>query len=288
MKPLVLYHSNCYDGYTAAWALWRLLGDGAEYKAVQYGSEPPVDEAKGRRVIIVDFSYPRAKLDDLAGSASLVEIYDHHKTAEADLAGWDRAGSRVVFDMERSGAGIAWDEFHPGVPRPRLVDYVEDRDLWRWNLPMSREVSDYIRSWPYNFDTWNFLAVELDEHLDEVQRAGACIRRTTETRVQAIARHARPMKFDGVEIPVVNCSWDFSEIGEEIANHSAGQVGGYYFDRADGKRQWGFRATGDFDCSELCKRFGGGGHKGAAGFTSEIGWLPETKEIPDSVSEVRR
>lgn len=277
MKPLVLYHSNCYDGFTAAWAVWKAFGNEADYKPVQYGSEPP-DEAAGRRVIIVDFSYPRAMLDRLSLVATRIEVYDHHKTAEADLAYWaDEAPEtrRVIFDMARSGAGIAWDYFHVGLPRPTLVNYVEDRDLWRWALPQSREVSDFIRSWPYDFETWNAVAFELEHHLEDAKKAGACIRRTTETRVKAIARHARLMKFNGIEIPVVNCSWDFSEIGEEIAHHSAGQVGGYYFDRADGKRQWGFRATGDFDCSELCKSFGGGGHKGAAGFTSEIGWLPQ-------------
>ena len=35
-----------------------------------------------------------------------------------------------------------------------------------------------------------------------------------------------------------------------------------------------FRSRGDFDVSALCKQYGGGGHKAAAGFTSEIGWLP--------------
>ena len=31
MKPLVIYHANCADGFGAAFAAWRKLGDEAEY-----------------------------------------------------------------------------------------------------------------------------------------------------------------------------------------------------------------------------------------------------------------
>jgi len=49
---------------------------------------------------------------------------------------------------------------------------------------------------------------------------------------------------------------------------------GYYFDRKDA-RQFGFRSHNGFDVSAVCKRYGGGGHAAAAGFTSAIGWLPD-------------
>ena len=38
----VLYHANCYDGFGAAWAAWRKLGDdGVVYQAVNYGDPLP-------------------------------------------------------------------------------------------------------------------------------------------------------------------------------------------------------------------------------------------------------
>ena len=278
---LVLYHDNCPDGFTAAWAVWKFLGDEAEYRAVNYGQKPPATHALGRRVILVDFSYPRLLLDDLAAHAKSVEVYDHHKTAQVDLADWPNG--KVVFDMNRSGAGIAWDQFHVHLHRCALVDYVEDRDLWRWALPDSREVSEYIFSVDRTFSQWDQLSTGLEHYREQIVEAGKALLRAKKVRVATICKNARMMTFGDVTIPVVNTAWDFSEIGEYLvcAAFPEAPAGGYYFDRAD-KRQWGFRSRGDFDVSALCKQHGGGGHAAAAGFTSEIGWLPSATVPPGS------
>lgn len=297
-QTLVLYHDNCPDGFTAAWAVWRKLGDSAEYRAVNYGQPIPSD-ATDRAVIIVDFSYPRAQLDALADVAKRVSIYDHHKTAQSDLIGWTRG--HVVFDMERSGAGIAWDEFTADKEalwlgaRPRLVSYVEDRDLWRWALEDSREVSEYLFAAPRTFQEWDRLnavwGYDTSSRLAEFGAAVECGRvllRAKRLRVAEVCKNVRWGVFGremydfgrGVIIPIVNAAWDFSELGEYLCETFLDYAcGGYYFDRVD-RRQWGFRSRGDFDVSELCKLYGGGGHKNAAGFTSEIGWLPEIVAAP--------
>jgi nanoRNase/pAp phosphatase (c-di-AMP/oligoRNAs hydrolase) len=112
---LVIYHGNCPDGFTAAWVTARKLGD-VELLAAKYGDDPPLEEATGRRVVIVDFSYPREKLEQLHATGSLL-VLDHHKTAEADLQGLPYC----VFDMQRSGARLAWDYFREGYPVPWVV-----------------------------------------------------------------------------------------------------------------------------------------------------------------------
>lgn len=30
-RPLVIYHGNCADGFSAAWCFWRKYGTGADY-----------------------------------------------------------------------------------------------------------------------------------------------------------------------------------------------------------------------------------------------------------------
>lgn len=286
MKPLVLYHDNCPDGFTAAWAVWRALGDEAEYRAINYGQPLPSapSDYEGRRLIFVDFSLPHKELKKLIYFGARVEVYDHHKTAEEELR--DLSGAKVVFDIERSGAGIAWDEFHQGEAvwlgvRPNLVSYVEDRDLWRWELLDSREINEYLFSWPRTFVVWDALAVQLGGNAEArssgfmaAVEAGRSLLRAKRTRVEKVCENVRWFNVNGVSIPIVNAAWDFSDIGEYLCElFPEAPCGGYYFDRAD-KRQWGFRSRGDFDVSTLCKQFGGGGHKAAAGFTSKIGWLP--------------
>ena len=158
--PLCIYHGNCADGFTAAWAVRKALGEDVEFFPGVYQSSPP--DVANRHVVLVDFSYKRPVLDEMAGSANSILILDHHKTAADDLAGyqvpfgnsWRRHLDNInqdvcegcagrpyaLFDMERSGAQLAWDFFHEGTKRPNLVDYVADRDLWQFRLPLSREV----------------------------------------------------------------------------------------------------------------------------------------------------
>lgn len=286
MKALVLYHDNCPDGFTAAWAVWRALGDDAEYRAMNYGQHMPSQPSDygGRRLIFVDFSLPRAELEALVRAGAHVEVYDHHKTAQADLFELPGAGAvKVVFDMERSGAGIAWDEFHPDIegvwlgprlPRPPLIAYVEDRDLWRWALSSSRGVSEWLFSIPRTFEAWDEAAKELERDFGSVAKIGEAFLRLKRERVAKVCDNVRWLTLAGHRIPVVNHAWDMSEIGEYLCEKFPEAVcGGYYFDRAD-RRQWGFRSRGDFDVAALCKPYGGGGHTAAASFTSEIGWLP--------------
>ena len=286
-QALVLYHDNCPDGFTAAWAVWTALGDEAEYRAINYGQHLPSapSDYEGRRLIFVDFSLPREELKTLIKFGAHVEVYDHHKTAEADLR--DLAGAKVVFDMARSGAGIAWDEFSTDMEanwlgvRPRLISYVEDRDLWRWKLPDSREVSEYIFSLERTFLTWDQLATAWGHNAGMTPaflaavEAGKALLRAKHVRVAKVCENVRWLTLAGHTIPVVNTAWDFSEIGEYLCEQFPdAPCGGYYFDRAD-KRQWGFRSReGGFDVSALAKQYGGGGHTAAAGFTSDIGWLP--------------
>ncbi len=261
----VIYHANCIDGFTAAWCAWRKYGGAAEYIPAQYGDEPPA--VTGANVLILDFSYPRVALLAMKESAHSVVVLDHHKTAEADLAGLDFC----VFDMSRSGAGIAWDQIH-GTKRPMLVDYVEDRDLWRWALPHSKSINAWIGSWEFEFDGWDGIAHDLEVGAEATRRSGDAILRKEHRYVRDMAKQARFVRLGGHTVPVVNAPYiNTSELVGHLAEHpqGAGQVpfAVGWFQRGDGKYQYSLRSRGDFDVAELAKQFGGGGHKNAAGFT---------------------
>ena len=55
---VVIYHADCTDGFGAAYAAWKQLGNRAEYYACKHGTSPP--EVKGKNVVILDFSYGKA------------------------------------------------------------------------------------------------------------------------------------------------------------------------------------------------------------------------------------
>ena len=150
MTSYVLYHGGCSDGFGAAFAAWmRLQHQATEYIPVSYGKPMP-DIPDGSDVYIVDFSYSREMLISLSERCQ-VRVLDHHKTAQAGLEGLPFC----TFDMDKSGAVLAWEYFHPGDDVPEILLYVQDRDLWKWKMTRSKEVNAAIASHPQDFFTWS-------------------------------------------------------------------------------------------------------------------------------------
>lgn len=269
----VLYHGNCMDGFGAAWAAWKALGDAATYIPVFYGKPPP-ELPENAIVSIVDFSYPRDVLLKLREHCAVVEVLDHHRSAEAELEDLDFC----VFDMNKSGAVLAWEWFHPHAKIPLLLEYVQDRDLWRFALPQSHAVTAFLRSFPYTFDMWEYLAQLLEKDLESVVQEGLAILRFQDQQVEMICKQAVTGSVAGYQVPIVNATAFFSEACDRLCElHPEAPFAAYYLDRADGMRQWGLRARGDFDVSEIAERFGGGGHRAAAGFQTLV---PEVEPFP--------
>lgn len=258
----VLYHANCPDGFGAAFFAWLKLGDSTQYIPVNYNQDPP--ELPGNaEVLIVDFSYPREILLALKDKVKSLFVLDHHKTAQEALQGLDF----VQFDMERSGAMLSWNHFNPG-QECELAKYLQDRDLWQWKLWCSKEINAALWSYPKDFEVWNNRVHLLT--MDVLQEEGSAILRYKNTEIQVQADRAFLGTLCGHTVPIVNTTTEFSEVGEELCKRNPDlPFAAYYFDRADGKRQWGMRSRFGFDVSEVAKHFGGGGHKAAAGFTTE-------------------
>lgn len=256
MKPLIIYHGGCRDGFCAAWVAHRSLGD-CDFHAGYYGQQPP--DVTGRDVYVLDFSYPRDVMDNMNARAGSMLVLDHHKTAAEAIAGAPYAR----FDMERSGAGMTWDRFGDG-KRPLLVDYVEDRDLWRHALPYSREVNAWIGTLAFDFAIWDTAAMAT---LREATSWGKVAQAKTDQYVREVKKNARRWTFEGHDVPIVNAPQvDISELLDALVQGEPFAMG--WWQRADGVFQYSLRSRGDFDVSDLAKRHGGGGHKNAAGFQS--------------------
>lgn len=277
MKMIVIYHANCIDGFTAAYVAWCEYGGDAVYVPAQYGEPPP--EVVGKDVLVVDFSYPRTTLEKMAAEAKSIRVLDHHKTAEADLSGLPFC----TFDMLRSGAGLAWDELHGG-ERPALVDYVEDRDLWNWKLPDSREVSAWLSSFKPDFHVWETLAGVLQNDRPVAVGQGTAILRALNGYVDSLSQKYAVHPIGGHAVPVINTTHAISELVGQLASLTGVPFAAGWFQRHDGKFVYSLRSRGDFDVSEVAKRFGGGGHKNAAGFTVDA--LVHDATPPNPAGEV--
>jgi uncharacterized protein len=267
-NTVVIYHGDCLDGFCAAWMAWRKFGDKAEYVPAGYGQEPP--DVEGKRVFIVDFSYPRETLVRMAALASNVVVLDHHATAQKDLEGLEAPDLEIFFDMNRSGAGLARDYFHPGL-NSWLVDYTQDRDLWRFALLESKEVNAFIGTIKQTFEEYERVHNALTT--GDAARLGAGANAYKDMYVEKMVKQARRVRFAGHDdIPIVNAPYiGISELVGALAETALFAVG--WFQRTDGKIAFSLRSRGEFDVAELATRFGGGGHAKAAGFTVDGGEL---------------
>lgn len=257
---ICIYHGNCADGFTSAWIVRRKFPlEEIIFHAGVYGESPP--NVSGMDVILVDFSYKRPIMERIVKESKSVLVLDHHKTAEEDLAGLD--GATVVFDMNRSGAGITWDYFYPGVPRPPIVFHVEDRDLWRFSNPMTRPIQAAIFSYEYTFENWDsFLKMEM-EHL---ANDGIAIERKHHKDIRELTKVVtRLFKIGGHVVPLANLPYTLtSDAGHLLADGYP--FAGCYWDTPGG-RVFSLRSREDgADVADIAKQYGGGGHKHAAGF----------------------
>lgn len=259
-RNYVLYHGSCSDGFGAAFAAWKKFGDRATYVPVSHG-QPPPDLPEGSSVYILDFSYKR----DVVVSMMLgheITILDHHKSAAEDLADLDCA----LFNMNESGATLAWKYFAPYAQVPPLLQYIRDRDLWLFQLPHSREVSAAIASWPMDFKIWDEWFCAGQEAIDGLARDGVPILRAKAKEIAAMADKACYGYIGGHFVPMVNATAFWSEVGEELCKRSPYSPFAAYYYNSGNMRIWGLRSSGDFDVSKIAKAYGGGGHKNAAGW----------------------
>ncbi len=278
--PLVVYHGDCYDGFTSAFIAHEYFGGKVDLWPAKYGEPPPMVEADGRTVYILDFSYPRDSMLALGKVARCIVVLDHHKTAREALDGLEfevECAADVYFDMDRSGAGMTWDYFYPDEPRPWWVDRVEDRDLWRFRLGESTKlVHAYIASLPMKLDFWR-QRLQLGS-LKAAESAGQSILGYIDTYLDKAIQEARLVQWDPwlahetqskyLHVAVLNIPYqNASEAADKmLAKFPSADFSCGYFQRFDGRWQYSLRSRSDFDVSEIAKLFGGGGHAQAAGF----------------------
>lgn len=268
---VVIYHADCRDGFGAAYAAWKKFGDNATY-IPRKTQLPPPENLMDKEIYILDYSYTKETLEDLAEHNCSVIVVDHHQSAEAAVT----AFPQNVFDQSHSGATLSWMHFHPDTPLPRLLLYVEEHDLWKNALPHSGEIAAIIGEYPFTFETWDELVRLFEDHANfqKLVERGAILRAYIDKHVAELASFAELVTFAGHEIYAVNCARPYrSAVGNRLAEmHPPFSVVWYHY---DGAFHVSLRSIEDFDVARIAEKYGGGGHKRAAGFQCE-----KWEEIP--------
>lgn len=295
-KPDVcFYHFPCIDGFASAMAVHMKWPD-VELRPINYGRETKdkLHNVYGMKILFVDF-FPGAEwIKKLIDSECHITVLDHHKTAMEEAI--DLLKRRLIsgiFDMERSGAGITWDVLHGNKTRSRMINYIEDRDLWKFNyIKRTKDFHAFIASHPYDLDHWINIhnTIRNNDNLYRMLSEGAAIRRKhVKDCNEYINELLQWWHFDPDEpfhraelcgdvekiqnkayyrVPVLNIPYTHGSEACHLLLEKFPQApfAGYYVD-LNGIRKWGFRSENNrVDASAVAKMRGGGGHRNACGF----------------------
>lgn len=274
MKNYILFHKNCFDGYGAALAGWMHFKEKREEVVLipcNYNEKFPLteEEIKDSVIYVLDFSFPKEELIKANGLAKEIKILDHHQTAEKDL----KDLSFAHFDMSQSGAMLAWKYFHPNKPIPKLIEYIQDRDLWTFLLPYSKEVNSSIQSNDLNSDclyVFESLLNQMEDpsYIDQMKSEGSAILRAQKQAVDlAINRSCLLISLGGYDIPACNSSIYESEIAARLLDKFPNSpfAAAFYYSSNGETINLSLRCKDDFDVSVIAKLYNGGGHKKASG-----------------------
>ncbi len=266
-KILVIYHADCLDGFGSAWCAFKKFGNQARYIPARFG-EPFPQFSQGDDIYILDFCYSPETLLEVSNIANRVTLIDHHLTAKQQFENSVPPENLILhFDLERSGCVLAWQHFFPNQNAPLILQHIEDRDLWRFELKDTREITTALyEKMPIPFHQFERLKLN---HLITTGRIQVA---QFSKMVKRLANNAHVIELNGFKGLAVNAPSLFaSELGNILAKESKtfGMI--YHFDGK--KKQWivGLRSVGHFDVSQLATQFGGGGHVNASGFSIALG-----------------
>ena len=174
--------------------------------------------------------------------AKSVTLIDHHKTAIEDLRplfmqdSWTGEPKQLAHftDLNRSGATLAWDYLFPNEQRPPLLGHVEDRDLWRFKLPGTREIQAFVFSHEYTFEQWEKLMSAGQVELLQMTAAGAAIERKHHKDVaELVGVCKRRMVIGAYDVPVA--SLPYTLVSDAAHLMAQGEpFAACYWDTADG------------------------------------------------------
>jgi uncharacterized protein len=271
-----------------------------------YGDEIP-DLSEYDKVIMCDISFPVKEMHDLVENKDFIWI-DHHISA---INAWKEFVVRVgeenkpngLQDTSFAACELTWKYFFPNEPMPEIVRLLgrydcfghkgtdEEQKVLEFQYGARRIISNYEEAYVYLQRSINHLKI-LNKHFskerikqlpdnieNDIYMKGHVIYQYLCTEAKQIYEHA----FD---IEILDKKFKCSNIGG--FNPSAfnlpftkdGYDGYVTFIYSNSKKSWTFSLRSEtIDVSEIAKQYGGGGHKGAAGFVCDTETMRQITNI---------
>lgn len=272
--PTVIYHGNCPDGFAAALCAWLHFEGRGEYLPMTHSQELP--NLTGKNVYMLDIAFSREKMQAAVDQALSLVVLDHHQSAADDLHGMSCTCGKLSFNLNQSGARMAWEYFHKDKELPALIKHVEDRDLLQW---LHADTAPYLASLdvgPYHFHRWAGIMNMPAQKFDEFMQRGKAMHAQTIKLARQLAQDARDITILGTTGRIANAPNVLqSAVGEELLKECSTFAMLWCLEESGTRIKVGLRAAPGFDTLPIARAFGGGGHPYASAFRLPLERLGE-------------
>ena len=280
---VVIYHHPCVDGYSAAFVA-KLYVPNIKLIPKKINNTPiNYDDIKGKNVLMVDIVTD--DFEEIKSHAKNLIILDHHISNQKKLENI----SYAYFDMKKSGVGLAWEYFFKNDDKmPLFLKAVQDRDIWTWIYPESRNFTDGLYE-ELDLDDLTFTIYTnlMDEYLEKNDKRplfmkyytlGETFNRIKQKNIELIVKSPNN-RYETIingyiyKIYIYNITGNLvSDLGNYvISNMDCDFVVLWNYSHNDELYKYSLRSNDKkADVSEIAKVYGGGGHRNAAGLASEL------------------
>lgn len=289
---LCIYHSIDFDGKCSAAIVKNKYPDCRLY-GIDYGEEFDISKVEPEEeVFLVDFTFDD-KEDMLKLKLTCGDLHwiDHHNTIvqmEEELSAKDWLGVRQL-SPKVGACELVWDYLYPGETIPYPVYLLSRYDVWQNKDPLwDEEILPFqygmrLGGWDLDDPKWKTLL--------KCNKESAFVHNTIEKgniglfyEKELSGKMARglwfPLEWEDLRFQVINRGYANSISAEAIWNPEEFDAV-MFFSR--GREFWKITMFTDkeIDLSILAKKYGGGGHKQACGFTTKdiMGLLPQLIEF---------
>ena len=278
MKDLIFYHRSDLDGKcSAAIAVDALKHQkqsrGYELHGIDYGDPFPWDKIEQDRVVyMLDFSLqPFSLMLELGEKCKLIWI-DHHKSAIEESNKAMPKGEQLLEDG-RAACELTW-QFFVGEPTPRAVSLLGRYDVWDesekvfpWSEILGFQYGMRMQDTEPESKTWPVLFHYEGETLHILDQGKLIVRYEEQQNKIAIGALGFEIEWEGLRAIVANRGLSNSRLFDSVWDEKKHDVMiSFYWSKRGHWKVSLYSKKPDVDCSAICKRHGGGGHAGAAGF----------------------
>ncbi len=277
---LCIYHIADHDGKGSG-AVVKSVFPEIELLGLNHDMEIPYDLIeKHEKVVVCDFALPVEYMFKLSETVDFTWI-DHHASVidkyEEELA----KGRKPIKGIRRVGQAaieLCWEYFYPDRPVPLGIILLAKNDLFDLSDPRVRPFEFAMQSFGVNTPDdkiWTDLfenRLDIEEMIQDGQRILGWINVRNYRLVRSMAFES---EIDGYKCICANMPQGYSSFYDSIENHDSYDVMINFYMNKNQKWNLSFYSSKkNVDVSKIAAKFGGGGHRGAAGASS-------LNELPD-------